>query len=666
MCGIVGIYNFKEPIKPHLIQEMTDALKHRGPDDEGYLAIDFDKAIVHPLTGVESQIKQNRIEEFERPANLFLGHRRLSVIDLSPAGHQPMCNEDGSLWIVHNGEVYNYLEIKRDLERHGHHLKSKTDTEVILHSYEEWGRDCLKYFNGMWAFAIVDLKNKRIFCSRDRAGVKPLYYVYDGNRFAFASEIKSLLNIDHFSIEPNEQMIADYLFAGWLDHTRETFFKNIYQLRPGEYLLLEGGQLITQTYWDIQPNGSHISKDSDVERFYELFEDSIRLRLRTDVTIGSCLSGGLDSSSIVCLANRLMFDGSSIDPKLVGARQKTFSSCFGNPFYDERYFIEKVIATTGAEKNYTFPGPEDFFENIYPLIWHQEEPFLSTSMYAQWKVMSLAKQRGVTVLLDGQGGDELLAGYLPSYYFSFKQMLREGHPIKMINALRKFLKTNKKLSANLPQLMMNILLKKANPLSGKKLGEGKIKWANEGFTKKYLRTLPKPKVFEDELNNYLYQLFRITSLPCLLRFEDRNSMAFSLETRLPFLDYRLVEFVFNLPPEQKIAGGTTKAVLRKAMKRILPEEIRERADKMGFVTPEDIWFRTILKEPIYHILNSRSFAIRGYFNVDKVMQAFDNYCKGKMNCSSTIWRWVNLELWLRIFVDKCPQSEVWGRGVRLN
>jgi asparagine synthase (glutamine-hydrolysing) len=235
MCGITGIYSFKGSINPGCIKRMTDSLRHRGPDDEGFLAVNSTSGKVVNLIGIESKTHGSSIEDFNGYANLFIGHRRLSIIDLSPAGHQPMCNEDGSSWIVYNGEIYNYLEIRKELENLGHHLKSQTDTEVVLHAYEEWGTDCLRRFNGMWAFAVVDLKSNKIFCARDRAGVKPFYYFYDGKRFCFASEIKALIEIDGFSIEPNEQILADYLFSGLLDHTEETFFKNIYQLRPGEY-----------------------------------------------------------------------------------------------------------------------------------------------------------------------------------------------------------------------------------------------------------------------------------------------------------------------------------------------------------------------------------------------------------------------------------------------
>ena len=653
MCGITGVYSFKGTVDPMCIKRMTDLLRHRGPDDEGFLAVDSASGKVFSLIGSESKIQGLRIEDFNAPADLFLGHRRLSIIDLSSAGHQPMCNEDGSLWIVYNGEIYNYFEIRKELVSLGHRFNSYTDTEVILHAYEEWGADCLSRFNGMWAFAIVDLKKKRIFCARDRAGVKPFYYVYDEKRFCFASEIKALLKMDHFSVEPNEQIIADYLFGGLIDHTRETFFKGIYQLRPGEYLLIENNGLTTKPYWDIEPNEAHFAQEDDyTASFYELLEDSIRLRLRTDVPIGTCLSGGLDSSSIVCLANRLMFNGQNIDPSLVGERQKTFSSCFENPIYDERKFIELVIDKTGAEKNYIFPKGEDLFKDLSKLIWHQDEPFGSTSIYAQWSVMGLAKKRGVIVLLDGQGGDELLAGYPPSFYFLFSQVLKQVDLWRLIKEINGFRKNHMKMPNQFITRMLAALL----PTRMKYLGhpglKGRMEWADRSFQKRYFRNFTRPGKFKHELNNYLYHIFRSTTLPGLLHYEDRNSMAFSIETRLPFLDYRLVEYVFSLPAEQKIKEGATKVILRGAMKDVLPEEIRDRRDKMGFVTPEDFWFRTILKNQIEGIVRSKSFSDRGYFNIAKVKEVFNDYCNGRGNNRSIIWRWVNLELWLRIFMDR--------------
>jgi asparagine synthase (glutamine-hydrolysing) len=653
MCGIAGISYFNDVAKTGEIKRMTHSLRHRGPDDEGFLGVNFESRNVYPLIGKESRIEGRSIEDFHQTVNLMLGHRRLSILDLSAAGHQPMGNEDESLWIVHNGEIYNYLEIRRELEPLGHTFRSKTDTEVILHAYEEWGTDCLKHFNGMWAFAIVDLNTKRIFCSRDRMGVKPFYYFYDGKRFCFASEIKALLHIEHFSIEPNEQMIADYLFSGHLDHTHQTFFKNIFQLRPGECLLFENNRMLIQSYWDIDGKQTRFAKESEYsERLCELLKDSIRLRLRSDVPIGSCLSGGLDSSSIVCLANKLMFDGQMIDPRLVGQRQKTFSSCFENPAYDERKFIELVIDQTGAERNFVFPQAKEFYEEMTKLIWHQDEPFGSTSIYAQWEVMRLSKEREVIVLLDGQGVDEMLAGYTPAFYYFLAQFLARGRLLRWMKEIKAFRHRQNVTLSRLLKGVLGVLLPSWGRVGIQRMTQTGSALANRTFRNHCLRPFAGANKFEDALNNYLYEAFRFAALPGLLHYEDRNSMAFSLETRLPFLDFRLVEYLFSLPPSQKIREGGNKVVLRNAMKGILPEAIRNRTDKMGFATPEDIWFRTVLRKPIHEMIHSKSFAERGYFNIEQVEKAFDQHCQGKTNIHFTIWRWINLEMWFRVFIDE--------------
>jgi asparagine synthase (glutamine-hydrolysing) len=655
MCGIAGIVHFHEPLQPETIRRMTGALRHRGPDDEGFLAANLEKGRGVPLLGSESMLKGPEIETFREPVNAFLGHRRLSIIDLSTSGHGPMSNEDGSVWISYNGEIYNYQDLRSQLEGLGHRFQSRTDTEVALHAYEAWGWDCLSRFNGMWAFALLDLKTKRLFCARDRAGVKPFYYRYDGKSFCFASEIKSLLTVNGFQAVPNEQMVADYLLSGLLDHTQGTFFRGIDQLRPGHYLMLEDGQIRIQPYWDLEAKEDCFERNEEVEEhFQELLRDSVRLRLRSDVPVGTCLSGGLDSSTIVCLANQLMFNGATIDPILVGERQKTFSSCSEIPGYDERPYIEEVVRQSGAEKNCVFPGAETLLHDLRNLIWYQEEPFGSTSVYAQWCVMRLAREKRVTVLLDGQGGDELLAGYPPALYPRLRQALREGRLLSLMEEIQGLWHRRETLP---DRLLMKALIAAAPsglkaPLR-KWTGYG-TDWMDEGFQKRHSRVLVSPRKFPHDLDNYLYQIFRETILPSLLHYEDRNSMAFSLEARLPFLDYRLVEFAFSLPVEQKIRSGVSKVILRNSMRGILPETVRTRKDKMGFVTPEAIWFRTALRDTIKEIIDSKSFSDRGYFNVREVKDAFKRHCEGKIDISATIWRWVNLELWCRTFVDQRP------------
>src|SRR3972149_3015976 len=321
MFGIAGILNFTDKaIRKETVREMSESLYRRGPDDEGFY-----------LDG-----------------RIALIHRRLSIIDLSSAGHQPMCNEDNTLWLTYNGEIYNYKELTSELKMHGHIFRSMTDSEVIIHAYEEWGENCLKKFNGMWAFALWDSRKRQLFCARDRFGIKPFYYFLDENRFIFASEIKPILTDKTIPCGPNDRVIFDYLAYennDYIDHTEETFFHGIKRLMPAHYMVVNSrGDISHSRYWDLDPNEriDEISDEDAAQRFYNLFEDSIRLRLQSEVPLGTCLSGGLDSSSIVCMANRLIFDN-GVDPEIIGERQKTFSACFTDKACDERDFINEVV-----------------------------------------------------------------------------------------------------------------------------------------------------------------------------------------------------------------------------------------------------------------------------------------------------------------------------------
>lgn len=622
MCGIAGIYNFNfEPVSMELLLKMTDIQKHRGPDDEGHYA----------------------------NGEIGLGHRRLSIIDLSFDGHQPMCNEDERVWIVFNGEIYNYIELTSDLKSKGHIFKSKTDTEVIIHAYEEYGIECLQKFNGMFSFAIWDDRERKLFCARDRMGIKPFYYYLDDNKFSFASEIKAILVDDSIERKPNDQIIYEYLRHGKLDHTEDTFFDGIKHLMPAHYIIIENSDIKIHRYWDLDT--SNYSKDADdqesAEKLLELFKNSVKIRLRSDVPLGTCLSGGLDSSSIVCILNDLLTDK---------FKQKTFSSCFEDETYDERRFIKYVTEKTNTESNFVFPSGETLFEEILNLVWHQEEPFVSTSIYAQWNVMRLSKENDVKVLLDGQGADELLAGYHLYFGGFYLDLLKSIQFLTLMKETMYFVNyysyselfriASMALRYIIPESIMSLLRSSVNT----------PKWLDRDFvrlhSKKVSHKSYSKQKFDKQLDEELYQRLTSTSLPALLRYEDKNSMAFSIEARVPFLDYRLIEYISSLPSSQKIKNGATKIVLRNAMKGILPEEVRNRMDKMGFVTPENIWLRTTLKDEITGILGSESFKNRKYFNSRELQREYEEYCKAEKNTSSIIWRWVNLELWFRVFIDK--------------
>lgn len=640
MCGIAGIYSLKNrSIDIGLLRRMSKVIAHRGPDDHGYVLINTSKRSDYKAF----RDYDNPIDSEKNNLNLGFGHRRLSIIDLSEQAHQPMCNEDATLWIVCNGEIYNFIELKEVLKTKGHVFKSRSDTEVIIHSYEEWGLDCLNKFNGMWAFALWDERNKRLICARDRFGIKPFYYNFDGQTFVFASEIKSIIHKRNFDRQPNDQIICDYLVWGYTDHTEETFFKEIKQIPPSHYMIVDKRGINTKRYWDISTDSREVIERN---RFLDLFKDSVRLRLRSDVSVGSCLSGGLDSSSVVCMMNNLLSEVNQPDKS---KNQKTFSACWHEPECDESKYIRSVIEFVGSEGHCTFPKPEELIQQIDKVIWHQEEPFNTTSIYAQWSVMRLARDYNVKVLLDGQGGDELLGGYrlfLIKFLIqlmknsSFKRFLleynyfRKLHNGGIVELLRYLIKDN------IPQFLI-LKIKKIEQLN----------WINKDLLKLYLRVHELPRKFQDVFLDECYDHLTKKTLPALLHYEDRNSMAFSIESRLPFLDYRLVEFVFGFSGIEKIKNGLSKWTLREAMRETLPERILSRTDKIGFDTPQNKWFRSSLRGFISDIFNSEKFMTRKYFNPSFIRREFDYFCNGKKNIKSNIWRCISLELWLRKFFD---------------
>lgn len=617
MCGICGIFEFIEPSPhtQHILAKMNKTLIHRGPNDTG-IYID---------------------------GPIALGHRRLSILDLSPAGHQPMASHDQNFWIVYNGEIYNYRELKSELETLGYHFKTGTDTEVILAAYQAYGPDCLKKFNGMWAFAIWDQHKQILFCSRDRFGIKPFYYFHHSDCFVFASEIKALLQ--HPASKKNIDSFVSYRFLsmGQSNIGSESFFSDIRQLKPGHYLMINQNNVEEYCYWDLEPEFSDapLSLQSAQEQLQTLFIDSVHLQMRSDVAIGTCLSGGIDSSAIVCIAHQL----SQKYPNSM-YQQATFSSCFEDKRFDEREFIELVIKQTKANKNYVFPEPEQFLEDLTQLVYTQDEPFSSLSIFAQWCVMKKAKEQGISVLLDGQGADELLAGYgYDSIYWS--ELLNQKNDWQLLpQEIRASLN---KYGINTTIYRLGSTLFPPSFKEWKKRSETK-KFISDEINQKYNKYKffkEKKQKFKQKLKNELYNEIK-NRLPSLLRYEDRNSMAFSLESRVPFLDHRLVEFIFSLPDKYIIHEGWSKWIFRKAMQGIIPENIRWRKDKMGFVTPQTEWYKHELFPFINEILNDQQFQQRPYWNGKTILKSYQKYLRyGDPTITSFLWRCISMELWLR-------------------
>jgi asparagine synthase (glutamine-hydrolysing) len=543
MCGIAGIYNLNQSqVSITNLKKMTDTINHRGPDGEGHWV--------------------------NTHGNVGFGHRRLSIIDLTENGKQPMHFAEGRYTITFNGEIYNYIELKNELKLKGYQFISDSDTEVLLALYDLKKEKCLQDLDGMFSFAIWDEKLQTLFCARDRFGEKPFHYYHSNDTFVFASEIKQFWTIGIEKKMDQEKLLA-YAKTGNLesvDQITETFFESINKLDAAHYLMISADKKITiQRYWDIETNAKQFKGtiEQAAELFLELFTESIRLRLRSDVPVGSSLSGGLDSSSIVMLIDALK--GNEL-------KQNTFSARFKNFSKDEGEHIDTVVkACKNVNVHYTWPD-KDYFESVFDKVtYHQDEPFGSASIVAQYAVMELAKKNNVTVLLDGQGADEQLAGYLPYYHTYLNQLFYSNTNLY-----------NSEVSA------YNAFHKSSSPY----VDISKIETTRMKLGRIRRKFFGQKLPYANELNLALKHSTSVNGLKELLRYADRNSMAHSREVRLPFLSHKLVEFVFSLPDEYKLNSGWTKFVLRKAMDKILPPSICWRVDKIGYEPPQHIWIKS--------------------------------------------------------------------------
>jgi asparagine synthase (glutamine-hydrolysing) len=562
MCGISGFIDFtldkEEAVK--CIFHMIQAQHHRGPDDRGY---------ANPAPGV------------------WLGHNRLAIIDLSSDGRQPMSR--AHFTITFNGEIYNYLEIKQELLSHGYKFTTSSDTEVILLSYAHWGERCVEKFRGMWAFAIWDNQLQKLFCSRDRFGIKPFHFIAIKNILYFASEIKALKISRIFSDEINQHQLMRDVQLGWSVYSDETHYKVIKQLKPGHNLVYSQEGINIYSYYTLQKKEFGVSEATELFRQY--FFESIRLHMRADVEIGSTFSGGLDSSAVVCAVHYLY------QPKGF----KTFTVWYEEA--DERVHASKVWQAYPSIIPYTLkPDGEEIVHAFVQASHQYDAPVSGSSYLSQYFVMRLAHQKGIKVLLDGQGSDEYLMGYPHSLYRYFATILRDYRFDQFISEIEKFRKTQGWGMAKILDLLVKTVLSRV--MSEQTLYTLEYKHFYPNAFGKHLKTNFNMSSSDAEpLRNFSWHLLYTTILQTLLLHEDRNSMAFSIEARVPFLDHKLVELVYSLPADFKIRDGYTKYILRKALADIMPPEITWRADKMGFVTPGEIkWLRNqliwLLNEPM--------------------------------------------------------------------
>ncbi len=621
MCGIAGVIS-RQPIDMIHVKKMNDKLIHRGPDSYGYLCS-------RETINKEAVDRLDQLDHFSN-THLVFAHRRLAILDLSEAGHQPMSYLD-KYWLIFNGEIYNFIELRTELEKKGYTFHTQTDTEVVLAAYDFWGEDCLNKFNGDWALALIDKENQTILISRDRFGIKPLYYFSTPGLFLFASEIKAILEHPAVNREPNLHYLYQYIKHGPNEYDRETAFKNIFHFDFASYFsgpiknLLEPNKINIKRFWSLTPNLSNETLDekklaSYSEEYYSLLEDAVKIRLRADVKVGANLSGGLDSSSIVYLINSVKQNAAFSIPL------ETFSSVYQSPGTldcDESSSINEMIKQLNITSHQTEPRPEDIPQEHRKMIYHMDSPPESTLM-SSWYTAKLINQKNTRVTMTGEGADEQLAGYLRylTYYFSnmrFRHTLSSYKIFKTISGARVYIRVG---------LMMNAIQK----ILGKRVTQ--YLYTKTGRKEKIF-TPPNEKLKEDIQSNLLN----------LHHIDEAVFMAFSIEHRAPFMDHRLVEFLASVPIAYKLAKGRTKYLARKAFDNLLPASINWNKDKLGWPIPERFWLENHLKEWVNKTIKNSEFLKEQRFFAIKNLDKISHTVKIRL---------LNIAVWHEIFLNSSP------------
>jgi asparagine synthase (glutamine-hydrolysing) len=646
---------------------MNDLQAHRGPDGEGFMIGWIENgAFKHSFArGAGRWNSDSR-------ARVGLGHRRLAILDLSDRGLQPMCSDDGATWIVFNGEIYNFQELRSELESRGHSFKTGTDTEALLQAYLHWGEDCLERLQGMYGFAIWDGRRGRLFCARDRLGIKPFYYAMPKGYFIFASEIKGLLPFPGTEVEADDDAVVGFLVHGNCDYGERTVLKGVKALLAGHALTLDvaSKQLAIKRYWSLKPNHDLVAPASlaseakmDEERVTALRErllDTMRLHLISDVRAGSCLSGGLDSSIVVGLIGKIQSDQPEAASS-VGESLYTFTSCYEYKEIDEREYALAMANDVKASPHLVFPSAEDFWADFGRMAWHQDMPFHGLAYYAQWRVMRAVKEAGVKVLLDGQGGDEVFGGYAKFRYAYLASLLRSGRLFKIARELgamikqgdsgyvlnirngyrylpkgaRRLLNIDSMLQAAMRADWNRVVIDNSSPAT---------RWwrnAAGGRNGAGAGTAMQRIQIDDIL---------VDTLPLILRMEDRSSMAFSIEARVPLLDHKLVEYGVSLPDHLKVRNGWSKYAVRQAVRGTIPERVRLRRSKLGFPAPDRLWVQRDLRKQITELIAGD---LRCQKYIDPAQLRRWNASPQADAATTESWlglfRVLSLEMWMRAF-----------------
>ncbi len=625
MCGICGILykdGIRQPEKS-VLKRMCDTLVHRGPDDEGQMVLN----------------------------HVGLGMRRLSIIDLS-GGHQPLSNEDETIWIVCNGEIYNYRELQSELQQDGHHFRTKSDTEVILHGYETWGIDVCKKLNGMFGFALYDGRNRKLFLVRDRLGIKPLYYYQDEEKLVFGSEIKAILQAPNINREMDMAALNNYLTFEYIPSPR-SIFKQIKKLKPGHWFCWHHDHVQVQPYWKLSPRVERMSESEAKNRLSELLKDSVRLQLVSDVPLGAFLSGGIDSSIVV-----------SLMAGLIERPVKTFSIGFKESSYNELKYARAVAQKYNTD-HHEFTIEAKALDLTEKLIKQFDEPFGDFSIFPTYLVSMMARDF-VTVVLSGDGGDELFAGYDTyrahrfdrHYYHWLPKVIKSG----VFNSLSKWLPPTEKKKGMINSFKRFIQgTQLPNSLYHVRWMVFLQEWERRAlFSNDVLKSIGETDPFDfiypytlsheelDDINRTGYIDVNTYLVDDILVKVDRMSMATSLEARVPYLDHRVVEFTFTLPPDLKLKGSNSKILLKKTFWNYLPEEVKKRG-KQGFSIPIKNWIREDLRPMMLDLLNEKRIHRQGFFNSDYISLLIDEHLKGKENHSHKLWALMVFEQWYDLY-----------------
>lgn len=620
MCGFAVLFALNDgKADREIVERMTHSIRHRGPDGEGFYV----------------------------SGPIGFGFRRLAILDLSPSGHQPMFSDDRQTILVFNGEIYNYVELRAELETLGHRFRSSGDTEVLLHAYQEWGEDCLHKLNGMWAFVFFDQKKGKLFGARDRFGVKPLYRYCTDSHVFFGSEIKAILASGYYRGGINWRIASKFLAQGYLDEDNESFYGGIESVSPGSAFEIDTkGRLRKWQYWSIGRLPKTTVPDPS-RAFFDLFEDAVKLRMRSDVPVGVCLSGGLDSTSIICVMSDLMRK----------EEKKSALQAFSyiSEAFDESAYISETIKQTDAELNRLETDPVRLWDRLFQVLRYHDEPVHSVTALISFELMGLAAQKGIKVVLNGQGADETIAGYHGYFAHYWHTLLRQGFFREAWREISAYAETHGEDRTRLFYRSLIYLFRSeighipAYRSMARKWQRKKLQ-KHSWFTPEFFERFPENGLEADDnrLDAALQRSIERRRLPLYLRIEDRNSMAHSVEVRLPFMDYRLVSLLFNLPVNWKMRGPWNKYVLREAMRKVIPEKVRCRPDKMGFPTPRKDWFAGVLYAPMQELLKSRAMRERGIYNVDAIRRDLERHRNGQTDVANRLFNIAQFEAWSEI------------------